>query len=71
MRARILRRLIAPFNWHRDGYCRFPVLCMYDDMLIWELDGIDKRRATWRRAKSFRQNIDGAIAQYVIDTRPD
>ena len=51
MRARILRRLIAPFNWHRDGYCRFPVLCMYDDMLIWELDGIDKRRATWRRAE--------------------
>jgi len=64
MRARVLRRLIALINWHRDGQCRFPVLCMYDDLLIAEMDGYDKRRATWRRAKAFRQDVDRAIADY-------
>jgi hypothetical protein len=69
-----MRRIIAPFNWHsRDGkyrQCRFPVLCMYDDMLIWEIDGTDKRRATWRRARYFRQEMDEAFRQYIRDTKP-
>jgi hypothetical protein len=65
IRARILRRLIAPFNWHHGGRCRFPVLCMYDDMLIWELDGLDKRHASWRRARRYRRFIDQASARYV------
>jgi len=60
-----MRRLISPFNWHHDGSCRFPVLCMYDDMLAWEMDGIDKRRATWRRARRYRQSIDSAIIDYA------
>jgi hypothetical protein len=66
-----MRRLIAPLNWHRDGRCCFPVLCMYDDMLIWELDGIDTRRATWRRAKSYRRHIDSVIADYASRRKPD
>jgi len=67
IRARILRKLIAPFNWHKDGYCRFPVLCMYDDMLAWELDGTDKRRATWKRARNYRRSIDQAFARYFSE----
>lgn len=70
-RARLLRRLIKPFNWHKNGVCRFPVLCMYDDMLIWEIDGIDKRRATWKRAKAFRRDIDRAIADYARNPPPE
>lgn len=60
IRARLLRRLIAPFNWHRDGRCRFPVLCMYDDLLIWELDEFHPKpkRATWSEARYWRQQLD-------------
>lgn len=71
MRLRILRRLIAPFNWHKGGHCVFPVLCMYDDMLLWEMEGYWKGRAAWRRAKAYRRDIDNAFRQYVRDAKPD
>jgi hypothetical protein len=67
-RARVMRKLIGPLNWHRDGCCRFPVLCMYDDMLIWELDGIDSRRATWRRARAARRQMDQMVSGSIRKT---
>lgn len=67
MRAHVLRAVIRPVNVHRSGHCVFPVLCMYDDLLIQEAE--DGTRASWRYARTLRHAADAVWEKLAEEQR--